>query len=103
MTVDERPYGLTKAAINSLVQGLAYRYIKEGIRINAVAPGVTSSDMTGYKSEGNLYLQNHSTNRVFLPEEIAEIACFLLSDVSNLLNGQILYANEGNTINARWK
>ena len=103
VTVDERPYGLTKAAINSLVQGLAFRYVKDGIRINALAPGVTSSDMTGFSAEGNLYLRNHTTNRVFLPEEVAEIACFLVSDVSNALTGQILVCNEGNTINARWK
>lgn len=103
VTVDERPYGLTKAAINSLVQGLAFRYIKDGIRINAVAPGVTSSDMTGFKSEGNLFINNHTTCRVFLPEEVAELVCFMLSDASNSLNGQILVCNEGNTINARWK
>lgn len=103
VTVDERPYGHTKAAINSLVQGLAFRYIKEGIRVNAVAPGVTSSDMTGLSSEGNLYLKNHTSCRVFLPEEVSEVVCFMLSDASNCLNGQILVCNEGNTINARWK
>lgn len=47
MTVDERPYGLTKAALNSLVQGLAYRFVNDEYRINAVAPGVTVSDMVG--------------------------------------------------------
>ena len=103
ITVDERPYGLTKAAVNSLVQGLAFRYIKEGIRINALAPGVTSSDMTGFSVKGDLYIKNHTSDRVYLPEEVAEIASFLLSDASNLLNGQILVCNEGNTINARWK
>lgn len=103
VTVDERPYGLTKAAINSLVQGLAFRYIKEGIRVNALGPGVTSSDMTGFSSEGNLYYANHATDRIYLPEEMAEMACFLMSDESNLLNGQILICNEGKTINARWK
>lgn len=103
ITVDERPYGLTKAALNSLVQGLAFRFIKEGIRVNAVAPGVTASDMTGIKTEGNLLLNNHTTCRVFLPEEVAEVVCFMLSDASNCLNGQILVCNEGNTINARWK
>ena len=103
ITADDRPYGLTKAAINSLVQGLAFKYINDGIRVNAIAPGVTSSEMTGYDSNGNLYRKNHTTNRVFIPEEIAEIACFMLSDISNTLTGQVLVCNEGNTINARWK
>lgn len=103
ITVDERPYGLTKAALNSLVQGLAYRYVNEGFRINAVAPGITISDMVGKKNDGNLSCGGNITGRYYLPEEVAEIACFLLSDVSNCLNGQILVCNEGKTINARWK
>lgn len=102
MTVDERPYGLTKAALNSLVQGLAYRFVNEGYRINAVAPGVTISDMVGGDAEGDLRFGN-ITHRYYLPEEVAEVACFLLSDASNCLNGQILVCNEGKTINARWK
>lgn len=100
ITVDERPYGLTKAALNSLVQGLAYRYLKDNYRINAIAPGVTISDMVGKNDTEDLTAGEW---RYFLPEEIAEIACFLLSDASNCLNGQILVCNEGKTINARWK
>ncbi len=103
MTVDERPYGLTKAAINSLVQGLAHRYVKDGFRVNAIAPGVTISDMVGKEDDGNLAGGGGITGRYYLPEEVAEIACFLLSDVSNCLNGQILVCNEGKTINARWR
>ena len=102
MTVDERPYGLTKAALNSLVQGLAYRYVNENFRINAVAPGVTISDMVGGDANGDLRFGN-ITHRYYLPEEVAEVAAFLLSDASNCLNGQILVCNEGKTINARWK
>ena len=103
MTVDERPYGLTKAAMNSLVQGLAYRFVSEGYRVNAIAPGVTISDMVGKKDDGNLARGGAITGRYYKPEEVAEIACFLLCDASNCLNGQIIVCNEGNTINARWK
>ena len=103
MTVDERPYGLTKAAVNSLVQGLAYKYATSGYRINAVAPGVTLSDMIGKTEGDDLTCEYNLTNRFYLPEEVAEVACFLLCDASNCLNGQILVCNEGKTINARWK
>lgn len=103
MTVDERPYGLTKAALNSLVQGLAYRYVNEGYRINAIAPGVTVTDMIGDIVGDDLTYANGVTNRYYLPEEVAEVACFLLSDASNCINGQIIVCNEGKTINARWK
>lgn len=102
-TVDIRPYGFTKAAINSMVQGLAYLFVKDGIRVNAVAPGITASDMTGIKSDGNLFLSINATERVYLPEEVAETACFLLSDASECVSGQVIICNNGKTINARWK
>ncbi len=103
MTADERPYGLTKAAINSLVQGLAHKYVKDNIRVNAIAPGVTISDMVGKTNDGDLSGAGGATGRYYCPEEVAEIASFLLCDASNCLNGQIMVCNEGKTINARWK
>lgn len=102
-TVDIRPYGLTKASINSLVQGLAYLLVKDGIRVNAIAPGITASDMTGFKPDGNLYLPINTTERVYLPEEVAEVACFLISDLSGCMSGQIVVCNNARTVNARWK
>ena len=102
-TVDIRPYGFTKAAVNSLVQGLASLFVSKGIRINAVAPGVTASDMTGLKADGNLFLSYNATERVYLPEEVAETACFLLSDASGCISGQVIVCNNGKTINSRWK
>lgn len=102
-TVDIRPYGLTKAAINSFVQGLAYLLAKNNIRVNAVAPGITTSDMTGFRSDANLYLPINTNERVYLPEEVAETACFLLSDISGCISGQIVVCNNARTINARWK
>lgn len=102
-TADIRPYGFTKAAVNSMVQGLACFFVKDGIRVNAVAPGVTASEMTGIKSDGNLYLSYNAEERVYLPEEVAETACFLLSDVSGCISGQVIICNNGKTINPRWK
>ncbi len=99
---DYRPYGFTKAAINSMVQGMAYLFAKDGIRVNAVAPGVTCSDMTGRKSD-DLTLKSNMLGRLYLPEEVAETACFLISDAAGCVSGQIITCNNGKTINARWK
>ena len=102
-TMDFRPYGFTKAAVNSMVQGLAYLFSKDGIRVNAVAPGVTTSDMTGFNADGNLYEPGSAVERVYLPEEVAETACFLLSDAAGCVSGQIITCNNAKTVNARWK
>lgn len=101
-TVDDRPYGLSKAALNSLIQGIACKYIKEGFRINGIAPGITATEMTGFNEKESLFLYSNPTERVYLPDEIAEIATFMISDLSNIINGQIIACNEGNTINTRW-
>lgn len=98
------PYGMTKAAINSLVGALSRRVYKSGIRVNAIAPGVTLSEMTSYaKSEdGNLYRKN-AANRVFVPEEVAEVAAFLLSDASICISGEVIHTNAGNHHKVFWE
>lgn len=99
------PYGLTKNSINSLVEALSRREYKNGIRVNAIAPGVTKTDMTSEyadASDGNLY-RNCSSDRIFLPEEVAEVACFLLSDVSKCISGEIIHTNAGNHLNPFWE
>lgn len=99
MYKDTIPYGLTKAAVNSLTQGLASDVISSGIRVNAIAPGVTVSDMTGYSREDNLYASYQAAERIYLPEEVAEVACFLLSDASKCISGEIIVCDNGRYIN----
>ena len=94
---------LQKAAINSFVEGLGYLLCKDGIRVNAIAPGVVATDMTGFSPDENLAYTHNSTGRLYLPEEMAEAATFLISDASATVSGQILTCNNARTINARWK
>ena len=100
-TVDIRPYGWTKAAINSMMKGLAYQLAAKSIRVNAIAPGVTTSEMTGFKEDENLYYKNGATKRVYLPGEIAETAAFLISNLSGCISGQVITLNNAKTINFR--
>lgn len=95
------PYGLGKASINSLVAGLARRYIKEGIRINALAPGVLSNEASGV-SENNLYRKYSCGQRFIMPEEIAEVAAFILSDAASCISGAIIPCNQGNHYRCDW-
>ena len=96
-------YVTTKGAIVGFTRSLARSLALKKIRVNAIAPGVTTSDMTGFKSDENLYVSYNANERVYLPEEVAEVACFLLSDVSKCLSGQILVCNESKSVNAHWR
>lgn len=100
---DQIPYGLTKVAINSLTEGLARKYYLKGLRVNGVAPGVTVTDMTNLKRDDNMYCSYNSSKRYFVPEEVAEVVAFLISDVSSCITGEIIHTNAGNHLNPWWK
>lgn len=90
------PYGLSKATINSLTASLSYKlYGTNNIRVNAIAPGVTTSDMTGRKSTENMEYGSSPIGRVLIPEEIAEVAVFLLSDYSRCISGEVIHCDAG--------
>lgn len=96
---NEIPYGLTKASVNSLIGGLSSKYYSRGIRVIAIAPGVTLTDMTRYakRQDGNMAASNYA-GRNFLPEEVAEVACFLVSDAIKCISGQIIFTDGGDHI-----
>lgn len=98
------PYGMTKAAMDSFVRAASRRMYPHGVRVNAIAPGVTLSDMTreyADASDGNMY-RSCASGRIFRPEEVAEVAAFLLSDVSKCISGEVIHTNAGNHIKAFW-
>lgn len=103
----DTPYGMTKAAMDSFVRAASrrvYRATDGALRVNAIAPGVTLSDMTteyADASDGNMY-RDCASGRVFLPEEVAEVALFLLSDASKCVSGEVVHTNAGNHIKAFW-
>ena len=84
-----------------MMKGLAYQLAAKSIRVNAIAPGVTTSEMTGFKEDENLYYKNGATKRVYLPGEIAETAAFLISNLSGCISGQVITLNNAKTINFR--
>lgn len=92
----EIPYGLSKAAVKSYVGSLARNlYGRYNIRVNALAPGVTASDMTGIDVNGDYYSEASPINRVFHPTEMSNVACFLLSDESSCISGETIHCDAG--------
>lgn len=96
-----KPYGVMKTGLGCLTQGLAIDGVTHGIRCNAVAPGNTISSIhKNFEKNptGNLSLERVRDGRWHLAEEIAEVTCFLLSDRSICLNGQIFACDGGDTV-----
>ena len=91
------PYWITKGAIGSITMGISTRLCKKGIRCNAVAPSVTATPMVfelGY-SETNMYNPVKKPERNMIPEEVAEVIFFLLSDASKCISGLVIPTDGG--------
>ena len=90
-------YGAAKAALISFTRSLAAETGGNGIRVNAIAPGPTETEMTNmYGDEVKEQLRaRNQLGRFAKPEEIAEIALFLASPKSSFINGQIIRADGG--------
>lgn len=93
-------YAATKGALNSLTASAAATYGPEGIRVNAIAPGTTLTEMLmewDAESPGTIEQLNSLTplGRAAAPEEIAEAAAWLLSDRSSYVTGTVLRVDGG--------
>ena len=56
--------------------------------------------MTGRRADGNIFAEEQVAGRFFLPEEIAEIAIFLLSSASKCISGEIITCDAGQYISS---
>lgn len=94
---DKLTYSVTKAGIGALTRNVASRYGKQGIRCNAVSPGLVLTE-SGLKNSGHLVdmvLQMMPAPRVGKPEDMGAMVAFLLSDISEWMTGQTICVDGG--------
>ena len=79
-------YAAAKGAVNSMVIGIAREVAKEGIRVNALSPGMIDTDI---QPPGRIerLMPMIPAGRAGSPEEVAEGIMFLLSDAASYVNG----------------
>lgn len=90
-------YGGSKAAIAHAVKVLAKELSADGIRVNAVAPGLVNTDMKNLASEdtwGEL-VNKILIGRIAEPNEIANVISFLLSDQASYITAQTIHVDGG--------
>lgn len=96
------PYHVSKAGLNHLTRWLASRLGNEGIRVNAVSPGLVDRD-DGPKHSDNLEYKEIikevlPLGRPAKTKEIAQVVAFLCSEKSSYITGQVLVVDGGLTI-----
>lgn len=90
-------YSSSKAALVGAARRLALELGKFNIRVNTVAPGLTSTDMGNSMSEEDeaIAVSRNIMGRKGEPEEIADVVLFLASDLSRFMTGQVLRVDGG--------
>lgn len=91
-------YATAKAGLLGLTKSLAREFGPLGVRVNAVAPGVTVTDMTAHivdSADGSSRLAGTPAGRFAQPVDVAAAVAFLLSDDSAMFHGQTLNPNGG--------
>jgi 3-oxoacyl-[acyl-carrier protein] reductase len=90
-------YGVSKAAIIAATQTLAAELGPNGIRVNAIAPGLTDTDMA-LKMESRAaqdMIARSAMKRLATTNEIVDVVVFLASDASRFINGQVIRVDGG--------
>lgn len=89
---------ISKGAIEGLTKALAAEFAPK-IRVNAIAPALTrtklSEKLLNTSEKEKYHADKNPTKRIGEPQDLAEAACYLLSDKSSWITGQIMHINGG--------
>ena len=85
-------YPASKFAVNGLTLSLARELGPDGIRVNAVAPGITATDMVAALPEQMIQPMINAIplRRIGTPEDMANAFLFLASDLASYVTGEVL-------------
>ena len=93
-------YNASKGGVNQLTRVMALALADKGIRVNAVGPGTIATELarsavlTSEDARARI-MSRTPMKRLGEPEEIADVAAFLLSSASSYMTGEIVYVDGG--------
>lgn len=89
------PYRLSKWALNGFTKGLADRLLEYGIIVNGIAPGSTATRLLNYEEGQSIMTKDNPANRYIMPEEVAEYAKMLVSELGDMIIGETILISGG--------
>ncbi len=89
------PSACAKAGVEAMTKTLAYEWAEYGIRVNGIAPGPFPTKgawqrLMPSKDVEQMYLKRHPMHRFGNPEELANLAAFLMSDMAAYISGDVV-------------
>lgn len=89
-------YATAKSGLLGLIRSITADYAAQNIRSTALLPGGTNTRMAGNADDREWAAGLHAMKRLADPQEIAQAALFLVSDMSSFVSGSALWADGGN-------
>lgn len=95
----QAPYNVSKAGVIMLTKSLAAEWAHYGVRVNAVAPGYTRTELIEQLVDSEMardyWVGGTPLGRMATPDEIANVVLFLASDAASFVTGETLVADGG--------
>lgn len=93
-------YGSTKAAVAHFMRMLAISYAPQGLRVNAIAPGVIDTEILAGAPDGYIdaIVAGIPMHRLGQPKDIAQLAAFIVSDEASYITGQQIACCGGSSL-----
>ena len=89
------PYEISKRGVQSLAEGAADKLAPYGVTVNCIAPGPVATRMLGYEDSDDLGWPANPYGRLATPEEIADLAAYMVGDLGSLIVGDSFYITGG--------
>lgn len=89
------PYGISKWGLKGLTEGLGQILIPYGINVNAIAPGSTATKLIGVSEGDSITSYENGMNRLIMPDEVATLAKYLVSDAAKMIDGEVVHISAG--------
>lgn len=89
------PYRLSKRGLEGMTLGMAQVMQPYGIVVNGIAPGEVATNLIKWKEGDSIDTDHNHFGRMAVPEEVANLALFLVSAMGNMVTGQMIYMSGG--------
>lgn len=89
------PYRISKRALEGMTLGMAQIMQPYGIVVNGIAPGEVATGLINWKEGDSIDTEHNHFGRMAMLEEVANLALFLVSDMGNMITGQMIYMSGG--------
>lgn len=85
----------SKRALEGMTLGMAQIMQPFGIVVNGIAPGEVATGLINWNEGDSIDTEHNHFGRMAMPEEVANLALFLVSDMGNMITGQMIYMSGG--------